>query len=196
MAAKTLAPRGAKKTWSVHACGAGIVLMVVVGFHQGIHAPWQRDREAREARIVQLHKLIATGDAVIEQHRQLSERLAVLRKSTGEVQRRMPPKVAPSLFIEKLSQTAAELGVDVQQCSAAAPEVFPDHSRVDVNCRFSGSYASICRCLAAVDQFPQLSKVSQLEISSGANSSAYPAQVTFQLYYRHERHDKEVKQGT
>jgi hypothetical protein len=65
-----------------------------------------------------------------------------------------------------------------------------------VSCRFVGSYASICRCLAAVDQFPQLSKVSRLEIGSAANSLAYPAQVTFQLYYRPEPHDKQMKRGT
>jgi Tfp pilus assembly protein PilO len=193
MATKSLTPRGPKKTWSVHACGAGIVLMVVVSFHQGIYTPWQRDIEARAARITQLHKLLATGDAVVEQHRQLDDRLTALRTATGEVQRRMPTKVVPSLFIEQLTKKAAELGLEVQQCSAAAPEVYPDHARVEVSCRFSGSYASICRCLAAVDQFPQMSKVSRLEIDSATISSAYPAQVTFQLYYRHEAHDKQKR---
>lgn len=195
MAAKSLTQRGAR-TWSVHACGAGIVLIVVVAFHQGIYAPWQRDAVARTARITQLHKLINTGDAVVEQHRQLNNRLTALRNAAGDVQRRMPTKVAASQFIEQLTQTAASFGLEMQQCAAAAPEVFADHSRVDVTCRFSGSYDSICRCLAAVDQFPQMSKVSRLEIESAANSLAYPAQVTFRLYYRHEPHDKELKRGT
>jgi Tfp pilus assembly protein PilO len=108
----------------------------------------------------------------------------------------MPAKIAPSEFIEQLTKTATSLGVTVVQCGAAAPEVRPDHSRVDVDCRVTGSYASICRCLAAVDQFPQISKVSRLEIDAGADSSAYPAQITFQLYYRNSAHDKEVKRGT
>jgi Tfp pilus assembly protein PilO len=195
MATKSPSRRGAK-TWTVHACGAAIVLAVVIGFHQTVYAPGQRDVEARAARIAQLHKLLATGDAVVEQHRELHKRLTALRKATGEVKQRLPVRVAPSLFIERLMQTAAELGLAVEQCAAMPPEEFPDHTRVDVSCRFTGSYASICQCLAAVDQFPQMSKVLRLEIESAANSLAYPAQVTFQLYYHPEPHDKQMKRGT
>jgi Tfp pilus assembly protein PilO len=184
-----------KKTWSVHACGAGIVLMVVVCFQQGIYAPWQRDAEARVARIDQLHRLLSTGDTVAQKHRKLSNRLAALTLAADNVHRRMPTLASPSKFIEQLTQTAASMGLEVQQCGASSPETFPDHTRVEVTCKLSGSYASICRCLAAVDQFSQMSKVTRLEVATAPDSLSYPAQITFQLYYRHQRHDKEVKRG-
>ncbi len=186
----------APRTWAIHACGAGLVLATVVAFYQGLYAPWRRDVEDRGQRINQLHKLLATGDAVRDEHRNLSDRLAELHEAVAHTQRRMPSAIEPSDFIEQLTAAAASLGIKIQQCGAGAPEIRPDHAQVDVTCRLTGSYASICRCLAAVDQFPQISKVSRLQIDSAPDSLAYPAQITFQLYYRVDSHDKEVKRGS
>lgn len=187
--------RSASRTWVIHATGVAIALAVAAAFYEGLYSPWHSDIEECSARIAQLHSLLATGDKVTAEHRALNDRLATLRDAAVQARRRMPGDVAPSKFIEKFTGVAASLGVKIVQCGAGAPERRPDHSMVEVNCQVAGSFASICRCLAAVDQFPQISKVSRLEIETAPDSSAYPAQITFQLYYRHDSHDKEVKQG-
>ncbi len=183
-------------TWVVHAAGAGLALAVVMGFYQGLYAPWQRDVAERIERSAHLRRLLATSDKVTDEHRKLSDRLASLREAAAQTRRRMPAAIEPSKFIEQFTETAASLGLKIDQCGASATEVHPDHASVEVSCRLSGSYASICQCLAAVDQFPQISKVSRLEVATAPDSLAYPAQITFQLYYRTDTHDKEVKRGT
>jgi hypothetical protein len=84
----------------------------------------------------------------------------------------------------------------MEHCTAAAAQEMSTHSQVEVTCRVNGSFDSVCRYLAAADQFPQISKISTLAIESAAKSEGYPVQVVFQLYYRSELNDTEVKRRT
>ena len=107
----------------------------------------------------------------------------------------MPRRTATQEFLESATQLAAISGMEMELCSAAAPQVHKTHTRVEVTCNFTASYASTCQFLAAIDQLSQISKVSSLEVDTQRNSQAYPVHVTFQLYYRGQLHDTELKRG-
>jgi len=187
--------RSASRAWAIHLAGATAALLVAVAFYQGVYTPWRGDISRCGLRTAELHRLLATGDEVTAELDSLSARLAELREAATRTRRRMPTQVETSRFVEQLTTAATSLGLRIVQCGAGAEERRDDYSKVEVNCKLAGSYASICRLLAAVDQFPQISKVSRLEIEAAPDSLAYPAQITFQLYYRRDSHDKEVKQG-
>src|SRR5262249_4574366 len=110
--------RKISRTWTVHACGAGLALAVALGVYQGMYMPWRADADDRVANVARLRKLLAAGDKVTEEHRQLSQRLAALRLAADDAHQRMPSDIAPSKFIEELTQTAGSLGLKVLQCGA------------------------------------------------------------------------------
>jgi Tfp pilus assembly protein PilO len=181
--------------WMIHAAGGAIVLAVALGFYSWFWAPTAADVAHRTGRMVHLHALMANNERIAADHRQLSERLAELRAAAASVRKRMPRRASTQDFIERATELANSLELKTELCTAAAPQEHPTHSQVQVTCRVNGSYDSVCRYLAAVDQFSQISKISTLEIDSEVNSQSYPVQVVFQLYYRRELSDTEVKRG-
>jgi Tfp pilus assembly protein PilO len=179
----------------IHAVGAATMVGAALVFYFGFIAPTAADIHQRTQRMEQLHRLLQTSEKVARDHRELERRLAELRQQAVSTRKRMPRRTSTQDFIERITQLAATTGMQMEICSAAAPQTFETHTQVEVTCRLNGSFASVCRYLAGVDQLTQISKVSSLEIDSGINSDAYPVHLTFQLYYRGEVHDTEVKRG-
>ena len=138
----------------------------------------------RTERIAQIRQLSTNGDQVAADHRLLTERLDALQQAVAQARRRMPAEVSADEFVARATGLAEGFGLEVRETQTGMPQHHPTHSTVDVSYQLSGSYASICRYLAAIDQLPQLSKVALLDVERSPNSSAYPLQVTFQLYYQ------------
>lgn len=179
----------------IHAAGAATMVGAALAFYFGFLAPTAADIHERTGRMEQLHRLMRSSEKVARDHRELQRRLAELRQQAASTRKRMPRRTSTQDFIERVTQLAATTGMQMEICSSAAPQMFATHAQVEVTCRLTGSYTSVCRYLAGVDQLTQISKVSSLEIDSGVNSDAYPVHITFQLYYRGEVHDTEVKRG-
>jgi len=182
--------------WMIHAAAGAVVLAVAAGFYNWFLAPVAAEIDSRNERMTQLRLLMASNERIAAEHRQLTERLDSLKQAAASARKRMPRRTSTHEFIERATQLAGALGLQMELCTAAAPQERPTHLQVEVTCRIKGSYASVCRYLAAVDQLPQISRISTLEIDAAGNSGAYPVQVVFQLYYRRELNDTEVKRGT
>jgi Tfp pilus assembly protein PilO len=179
----------------IHAAGGSTLLAAVLLFYFAFYAPAAADAEQRTARMKHVRGLMASSEKVAREYRALHDRLAELRKAADGTRKRMPRRTNTQEFIENLTQLAVTNDLRVDLCSAAAPQAFPTHTQVEITCNLRGSYAGLCRLLADVDQLAQISKLSRLEVSSQPQSAAYPIHLTFQLYYRGEDHDTEVKRG-
>lgn len=176
---------------AVHAAGAVIALAMALIGYKCVYAAWGADADESTHRIGQLRKLLTTSEQVAAEHFELSERMETLTKAVVNTRQRLP-KLAPATdFTNSVNQLAQSLKMTVAECSAGAPQTLPTHSTVEVRCRLSGSYASTCQYLAAIDQLPQVAKVSRLEMKAAGNSDAYPVELTFQLYYQAELNDTE-----
>jgi Tfp pilus assembly protein PilO len=182
--------------WMIHAAGGSAMAAAALAFYGLYFAPTAADIDQRVKRMEQLTVLLASNEEIATEHRRLDERLGALRGAAASTQKRMPRRLSSQEFIQQATQLADSLNLKMELCTAAAPQTLPTHSQVEVTCRFSGSYASVCRYLSAIDQLPQISKLSRLEIDTTANSDKYPVNVTFQLYYRGELNDTELKRGT
>jgi Tfp pilus assembly protein PilO len=182
--------------WMVHACGAAAMGVLGLAFYGWLLAPTGNEIEQSAKRIEQLKTLLANNEQIAEEHRRLESRLTMLQSAAATSQKRMPRRVSSQEFIDRVTRLAESLEMRVELCTAAAPQTHATHTQVEVSCRLHGSYASVCRFLAAIDQFPQVSKVSHFEVGTAADSGEYPAIVTFQLYYRGEVNDTEQKRGT
>jgi Tfp pilus assembly protein PilO len=183
------------RPWMVHACGVGAVGALTLAFYGWFYAPAGAEIERSMRRMDQLQTLMASNDQIAEEHRRLESRLGALHSAAAAIDKRIPSRVSSQEFIDRATRLAESLELKVELCSAAAPQSHPAHTQVEVTCRLRGSYASVCRFLAAIDQFTQISKVSHLEIDTAANSGEYPANVIFQLYYRGEVNDTQQKRG-
>jgi Tfp pilus assembly protein PilO len=181
---------------SIHLLGGGVLAAVAAAVYMGFFGPSLRDSADRQERMAELHSLMANNEQIAAEHQVLQRRLGELQKRAATVRKRLPLRSPAQDFIERATQLASAHDVKMEMCTASAPATGATHSQVEVACRLSGSYAGICRYLAAIDHLSQVSKVSHLEISSVQESDAYPAQVVFQLYYRTELHDTEMKRGT
>jgi Tfp pilus assembly protein PilO len=180
----------------IHACGGGLMTVAGLAFYFGFYEPASADMRSRTARMEQLHMLMTSSEKVAGDHRQLQSRLEVLEAAAAKSRQRMPRRHSTQEFIESITQLAISNNLQVELCSAAAPETFKTHTRVEVSCRMVGGFASVCRFLADVDQLSQISRVTSFAIASAEKSDAYPVQLTFQLYYRPELNDTELRRGT
>lgn len=182
--------------WAIHATAAALTLAVAALFYGGVYAPWRRDYFDYAQGIQKVSGLTARRQAISHTHRQTVERLATLTTAAEETRKRMPLELSAGEFVEQSTRLAAELGLEVQQFDTGVPQVTEDYATIDVTCRLVGSFASLCRYFSAVDHLPQISKVSQLDLTRSSDPAAYPAQVTFQLYYQVDPHDKDPQRGT
>jgi Tfp pilus assembly protein PilO len=183
------------KSLAVHAVGSLVLLAMAACFFKGFYQRWGADREERTHQIEQISKLAKTSQRVARDHRALLERHRALTTAAAAIERRMPPLAPATEFINQATQLASSLELDIVQCTAGAPQSSETHATVEVVCRFNGSFANTCKYLAAIDQFPQIAKVSNLEMKTAGNSDAYPVQATFQLYYQPKRHDKKEERA-
>jgi Tfp pilus assembly protein PilO len=181
---------------AAHGCGAAITLALALLLYRGIYAPMQEDIEDRTLRIQRVSHLHARGDAIALEHREMKSRLAQLTAAAARTRARMPVELSAGEFVEQATRLAAELGLEVQQCQTGPPQTYEQHATIEVSCRMVGSFASTCRFLAAIDQLPQISEVWRLEVTGTTSSAEYPVQVTFQLYYLVDPHDKDSQGGT
>jgi Tfp pilus assembly protein PilO len=181
--------------WMVHACGAAAAGVLGLAFYGWFFAPTGAEIDERTQRMEQLQAQMANKEQIAEDHARLESRLAVLQSAATATEKRMPRHVSSQEFIDRATRLAQSLELKVEMCTAAAPQTHPTHTQVEVTCRMLGSYASVCRFLAGIDQSSQISKVSHLEIDTAADSGEYPVNVTFQLYYHGEVNDTEQKRG-
>jgi Tfp pilus assembly protein PilO len=181
--------------WMIHAAGGAVIAAAGLAFYGWYLAPTSADMDQRLKRMEQLQALMASKEKIADEHRRLDQRLGELRKAAASTKKRMPRRTASQEFIRQATQLAETLDLKMELCTAAAAQTFPTHSQVEVTCRFNGSYDSTCQYLAAIDQFTQISKVSHLEVDTSVISGKYPVNVTFQLYYRGEDNDTQVKRG-
>jgi Tfp pilus assembly protein PilO len=179
------------RRWAVHAAGAAALLAASLGYYYWLYAPLQQEAADRLRRIDQLECLVDDAEQIARGHRELELGVERLRTAAAQTRQRMPALEPGIDLIHQASQIAKNAGLQVVHCTAGVPQTKKTHATVEIICRMTGSYLSICRYLAALDQLPQVATVSRLDVQSGGDSWQYPVEVTFRLYYRGETHDTE-----
>jgi Tfp pilus assembly protein PilO len=180
---------------AAHAIGAAVAIVVALLTYRGVVVPLMSEADEHELHANRVRLLVARSEQVAAEHRQLRERQAKLTSAAKQTRDRMPTDVAAGDFVERSTALASQLDIEVEQCQSGAAELHDDHATIDVSCTLRGSFASICRYLAAIDQLPQASRVRRLQMAQSPESEGYPVQVTFQLYYQIDPHDKDQQRG-
>jgi Tfp pilus assembly protein PilO len=179
------------RRWAVHTAGALALLASSLAYYHWLYAPLEQEAADRLHRIDQLERLVDDSQEIARNHRELEQGLERLRTAAVQTRKRMPALEPGIDLIHQASQIAKNAGLQVVHCTAGIPQTKKTHATVEIICRMTGSYLSICRYLAALDQLPQVATVSRLDVQTGGDSWAYPVEVTFRLYYSGETHDTE-----
>ncbi len=190
-----LATSHESKQAAAHAIGATVALAVALLTYRGVVAPLVSEADEHALHADRVRLLVARGEQVAAEHRKLRERQTELTAVVKRMCDRLPTDVAVGDFVERSTELASQLDVAVEQCQSGVAELYDDHATIDVNCTLRGSFASICRYLAAIDQLPQATRVRRLQMAQSPESEGYPVQVTFQLYYQIDPHDKDQQRG-
>ena len=176
------------KKWIIHAAGVSAMAFAWLSFYFGFFAPTTRRIEDLHQRTMGLRSLVAGSDEVLAEHAALNTRLTELRNAASDVRQRMQHSSSQD-FVSEATQLASELGLEMELCTAGAPQPFGSHSQVAITCKFRGSYPAICQFFATIDHTTQIAKISDLVLETAKNSQAYPVKATFQLYYASDSHD-------
>jgi Tfp pilus assembly protein PilO len=194
---KTLRNTGVTpQKWMVHAAGAAATLAFSALFVWGFYVPMRREAAELRQESERIRLLSTAGEKIAADHRRLTTRLVTLHEAVRRTRRRMPDKVAPATFVDQASRLARDFGLEVSQTQTGVPQHYATHSQVEVSYVLTGSFASVGRYFAAIDQTTPLTRVAQLDVNRSANSMGYPCQVTFQLYYQTDSNDKDEQRGT
>jgi Tfp pilus assembly protein PilO len=181
---------------AVHVGGAALMAVVAAVFYQGFYAPLRDEVTERRQRLDEVRDLASHRPEIAAQHNRTTKRLEQLTSAARATRGRMPSTIAASDFVDKITQLAGEHDLDIDQAATNPPQFHQRHATIDVSCQVTGSYASICNYLAAVDQLPQISRVWSFDLERKPQSDVYPSQVIFQLYYQLIPNDKDYRRGT
>lgn len=163
----------------------GFLLLMVLGLclYFLVYRPLGDLREQNLTNAERVAALLKYAPAVESRHRHLRRQLKEFERSAAITRRRIPTSADEEEFLADVDAIASELHLKV-----ANHKIGEIHElgklramEVDFDCR--GSYDSICRFFAAVEQLARITKTSSFELGAVSNSFGYPFQVTFVLYY-------------
>jgi len=181
--------------WSLHAGGAAVVGLVIVGFALTVYFPIASQHEGHVQRIEQLDQLLGQSRNVQKDHRRLRAELAAMQEAVASTRSRLPQEALEAEFVIKASKLAKKAGLQVIDYRQQPASTHATHSKTEVRFNCRGSYASVCHFLKGVSQLARLTKISKLDMQSATDSESYPFQVTFDLYYGVHSFDTKEKQG-
>ena len=179
--------------WAMHAAGGTVVLLVAWGFHALLAKPLQQQRLGDRDRIGQLQQLLAKSPGIQQQHALLRRELQELEDSIASMEGRLPAELGDSQFESELRNAAQAAGLLGLGCQLHAPESMPTHQQAEVSFQGNGSFESICRFLARIDQLARVTKIAKLNVRSDPQTGLNSIHGSFVLYYGVTTHDTEKK---
>ena len=176
---------------ALHGGGAAIALIVAAAFYRGVYKPLHDGIVDYQDRIVKVQDLTAVAPEVTREHQEMIDRFERLEAAAKATRNRMPRDPSANSFVDVATKLAKQASLHVDQFQTGLPQAYESYATIDVSCEVVGSYASVCKYLAAIDQLPQIARVLRLELHRSTDPARYPVQVTFQLYYQLDPHDKD-----
>jgi Tfp pilus assembly protein PilO len=147
------------------------------------HAPTVQAVAERSARIEEITLSLRNAPVVREQHRKVSEKLHEVTTRIADVQRRVPPDANAGEFLKEVTQLASADHVAIKDFSPGKPQNKSGYAEMEVTLTGAGSFASICSFVDRLAKLQRLSKVKNLTLSAGDDSSNYPMTATLVIYF-------------
>lgn len=177
--------------WALHTAGLAVVLVTLVVFYSLVYCQLHDQKRLDTERSEQLSLLLASSAEVQREQVPLRQELKKLQESIASTRSRLPNELQEKEFIGQLNKTAQQTGLEIMNHRITAVRPGSSISSAEIRFHCNGSYASICKFLNEVHQIARVTEISKLDLESEINSSGYPFQVTFVLYYGAESNDTE-----
>ncbi|QDT69040.1 Pilus assembly protein, PilO [Planctomycetes bacterium MalM25] len=162
------------------------IVCAVVGFalaYTIIHRPLNDWRRGVLRRSDLVRAQLTDGPELRRQHAERKQQLEALLDRVELVNHRIPDEPKEGEFLSDLSRLAEEHGVTIEDFRRGATSTAGTHSMVSVSVKARGGHAGVCRLVDAVSKLPRLAELTELQIESQSDPTAYPVQLTYALYY-------------
>ena len=179
--------------WVLHGVGVLTAALGVGVFVQFGFVPLADDQQLCDQRILQLELMLAKAAKVQAEHQNRQVELASLKESVVETQRRLPGELREHEFLDQVRAVASTTGVELGEYQLGAIVELASYSKADLTFQCHGSFASFCRFLNEINHLARITEISNLQIETTDNSSRYPLQVTFVLYFGGVTHDRNMR---
>ncbi|QDS98949.1 type 4a pilus biogenesis protein PilO [Adhaeretor mobilis] len=181
--------------WTVHLIGSLIAAVTLVGVWYGVYQPLNDQAASDEVRIAQLESLLAQPKTWQGENSELRRQHVKLTGAVELASEKSAGGAQDDLFIREAGQLAESHHLEVLDWKLGADRQVERFTESSVQGHFRGSFDSVCRFLAAINQMPRIAKMTKLALHSDGKSGDYPVYATFALYSSTQRNDTREKGG-
>ena len=164
---------------------AGVLLTVVctTAGYSFLHAPKVHEITETSAKIDELLQSVQNGPVMREQHRMVSDKLRDVTTRIANLQRRVPREPDGGEFLNEVTQLASSGKLAIKDFHPEKPETKAGYAEMQVTLRGQGSFASVCSFIDQLSKLTRLSKIKDLNLSAGDDSTEYPMTATLVIYF-------------
>jgi Tfp pilus assembly protein PilO len=126
---------------------------------------------------------VKNAPVIREQHRNVSQKLHEVTTRIAKVQRRVPQEADAGEFLKEVTRLAGTEQLSIKDFHPLQPEDRNGYAQLQVTLKGSGSYASICTFVDKLAKLNRLSKIKDLSLTAGDESTEYPMTATLVIYF-------------
>jgi len=164
---------------------AGVLLTVICAStgYSFLHAPAVHEIAETSAKIDELLQSVRNGPVMRQQHQIESEKLRTVKTRIANLQQRVPPEPDGGEFLNEVTKLAADGHVSIKDFHPEKSETKAGYAEMQVTLRGQGSFASICHFIDQLSKLTRLSKIKDLNLTAGDDSTEYPMTATLVIYF-------------
>jgi Tfp pilus assembly protein PilO len=167
----------------LHYAGVLATVVCATAGHSLLHAPLTKRISATSDRIQELRLSVENAPVIREQHRNVSQKLHEVTTRIAEVQRRVPQQADAGEFLKEVTRLAGAEHLAIKDFRPEQPESRDGYAQLQVSLKGAGSYASICTFVEKLAKLKRLSKIKDLSLTAGDESTEYPMTATLVIYF-------------
>jgi len=155
------------KPWYIAAAvGAGLAVVVVVGFYYLKFTKMERDIDSRKSRIQNLDRQINEGRAAKNSLPQFREEVGRLELKLEKLLRILPPRRNTPDLLRRLRNLTEQADFDLLSFSPRAPSPRDFYLEWPIQIRLNGSYHNLALFFDRIKRFSRIINIEDLRISA------------------------------
>jgi Tfp pilus assembly protein PilO len=169
--------------WWLHGLGLLIALAIGLLAKSFVLAPIDDRTAAHLRRADRLQDRLRDADRIRAEHARLVEDLAVARRQSEELKKRIPDEPREADFLAQVTHLADEVGLRIRDYRPGTVSEKTSYSVLQVELIGEGDYVSICGFLRRLPGLARHSIVRRLEVASDSKQEGYVLAMSLQLCF-------------
>jgi Tfp pilus assembly protein PilO len=153
--------------WGLHAAGLAVAVAIAVVACAAVLGPFERWKEACDARSADLEERLKDADALRNEHDRLKRLTEEVEQRTAALARCIPDEPLEAEFLSAVTSAAGRVGLKIGDYRPGSISVREGHSQLEIQVSCVGPYRSLCAFLDHLAAIERLSRVAHIELNAG-----------------------------